>query len=204
MLILDLQFFGGRGASSASAPDPVLGRQRKPKSIDDALRDTNPNYNQGGVYRVNCQRCVYAYELQRRGYDVEALPATKNSNHDPMFAGANWMRGFQGQTWTKRGELGTRNATVEQNIYSKMKSWGDGSRAIMFLDWKGTTSSHVVNIENVGGKIWIHEAQSGHKIKLTQYLSQSKPTQTRISRVDNLQPNNNVLQHAVKQRGNKS
>ena len=35
----------------------------------------NPNYKVGirDEYSINCQSCVVAYELRRRGYDVETL-----------------------------------------------------------------------------------------------------------------------------------
>lgn len=197
MIGLNLQFFGGRGASSSSSGNGAFGRQGKPKEIDEALATTNPNYSQGKEYRVNCQRCVYAYEMQRQGYDVEALAATMDGN-DPMFKNQNWRRGFEGQTWSDN--LGTRNTMVEKNIVSKMQDWGEGSRAIVYVQWKGG-SAHVFNIENKGGKVSIFEAQSGKKHSLSDYLSISKPSMTEISRVDNLKPNLSVMQYAVKKRG---
>ncbi|WP_390621060.1 phage minor capsid protein [Treponema pectinovorum] len=44
----------------------------------------NPNYKKGGGYAKNCQTCVVAYELRRRGYDVEALPNYKGSMLDVL------------------------------------------------------------------------------------------------------------------------
>ena len=38
----------------------------------DALRG-NPHYKEDEIYRVNCQSCVVAYEMRRRGFDVEAF-----------------------------------------------------------------------------------------------------------------------------------
>ena len=198
MLKINLQFFGGRGASSASSGgDPVLGKQGKARTSEEALSATNPNYSQGKEYRVNCQRCVYAYELERRGYDVEALAATMNNN-DPMFENRRWQSGFAGQTWERN--LGTRNTAVEKNIVSQMQNWGDGSRAIGYVAWKGG-SAHVFNIENKGGKVSIFDGQTGKQHSLSEYLSLSKPSMTMISRVDHLKPNTGVLQYAVKKKG---
>jgi len=197
---LDLQYFGGRGASSASSGgggDPVLGKQGKSRTSEEALTNANPNYSQGREYRVNCQRCVYAYELQRRGYDVEAQAATMDG-HDPMFQNGRWTIGFEGQRWDQN--LGTRNTMVEKNIVGKMQGWGDGSRAIVYVAWK-RGQAHVFNVENKGGKVSIFEAQSGKKYSLSEYLSLAKPSETMISRVDNLKPNNGVLQYAVKKKG---
>lgn len=59
---------------------PVLGGQGTPLSITDALKGANPRFAKGTQYAVNCQRCVQAYELRRRGYNVEALPKPKKKN----------------------------------------------------------------------------------------------------------------------------
>ena len=38
------------------------------------LTATNPRYSEGLEWQINCQRCVGAYEMRRRGYDVTAKP----------------------------------------------------------------------------------------------------------------------------------
>ena len=77
---------GGRGASARSGGSSALGKQGKPKTPEEALANANAaNYNKDRAYQINCQRVVWAYELQRRGYDVEALP-----NNDNLGSGTNW------------------------------------------------------------------------------------------------------------------
>jgi hypothetical protein len=39
----------------------------------------NPHYSEAESYRINCQTCVVANELRRRGFPVEALANTKGS-----------------------------------------------------------------------------------------------------------------------------
>lgn len=56
---------GGRGGSYSRSS--ALGARGKAKTVDQALKDTNPHYSEGREYQVNCQRCVYAYEMGRRG-----------------------------------------------------------------------------------------------------------------------------------------
>ena len=48
-----------------------IGKEHTPY---DDIRDTNPRYKEGKEYQINCMRCAVAYELRRRGYDVEAMP----------------------------------------------------------------------------------------------------------------------------------
>lgn len=184
---------GGKGGGGSS----VFGKQGKAKTPEEALANANPNFNKGREYQINCQRCVYAYEMQRQGYDVEALPHTMTQN-DPMNGMSRWGQGFVGQKW--ESNLGTRNTAVEQNIVSKMQQWGDGSRGIVYVAWKGG-NAHIFNIENKGGKVSIFDGQVGKSYNLSDYLSLAKPSSTMLSRVDNLKPNNNVLQYAVKKKG---
>ena len=45
------------------------------------LKDINPNYNEGTIWQENCQRCVPAYEMRRRGYDVTAESCPKYGDY---------------------------------------------------------------------------------------------------------------------------
>ena len=50
-------------------------------------RHANPNYVAGerNGYDINCQSCVVAYEMRRRGFDVEALRRIENDpNNGPQ------------------------------------------------------------------------------------------------------------------------
>ena len=148
--------------------------------------------------RENCQRCVYAAELSRRGYDVEALPKVFPDSKDPMFQNKAWQNGFDGQTWER--DIGRNTNVVTQRIESKMDSWGDGARAIVYVQWKDG-GTHVFNIENVNGVTVAYDAQSGSKANLKSFINKSMPSKTMISRVDNLSPNEAVLKNAVNKKG---
>lgn len=194
---------GGKGNSSGGTVTPILGKKGRAKTSEEALSNANPNFDPkdpNNEYGENCQRVVLAYEALRQGYDVEALPAILDKLNDPMFDNGNWMNGFQGQTWTGYGELGKRNKQVAKNIVSQMQEWGDGSRAIAYVAWK-RGNAHVFNIENKGGEVSVFDAQDGKQYKLREYISDAKPTFTMISRVDNLKPNLDVMQYAVKKKG---
>jgi len=74
-------------------------------SVDQNLFVTNPMYKRGGIeYKKNCQRCVAAYEMRRRGYDVIAKPAVidefrKLSAKDPLFY--SWRNIFKGVKFSR-------------------------------------------------------------------------------------------------------
>lgn len=45
-----------------------------PLDFEQAVVGSNPHYNLGDEYKRNCQRCVVAFEMRRRGYHVVAMP----------------------------------------------------------------------------------------------------------------------------------
>ena len=81
---------GGNGGGGAT-PQPeltddqkiaaALGTQGTPKTLKQAALDVNPNYRSGRQWQTNCQRCVWAVEMSRRGYDVEAMPRTSDDSY---------------------------------------------------------------------------------------------------------------------------
>ena len=49
----------------------------------------NPNYLTSSAYNDNCQSCVYAYELRRRGLNVRATKFVSDKNHITYRVGAD-------------------------------------------------------------------------------------------------------------------
>lgn len=193
---------GGRGASSGMKSS-ALGRQGAPKTPEEALANANAaNYNKDRTYQINCQRVVWAYELQRRGYDVEALP-----NTDDLGRGTNWHSIVDGKIdriylndtpWVR-----TSNAQNAKHAAEIMAGWGEGSRAaVRFSRARG--GGHVFNVEYRNGKIEVFEAQSGRRPKsLSKYLSEQKadPSFVEIFRTDNLKFKESEIPRYVKKRG---
>lgn len=64
--------------------------QGEPMSIEDALGSengvtlVNPNFKNSVYYQKNCDTCCLAYDMRRRGFDVEALPNLL-SDGNPVF-----------------------------------------------------------------------------------------------------------------------
>lgn len=192
---------GGRGASSSGGDGlpakfrSALGRRGKQRDTDTALKTANPKYHEDSTYRINCQRVIYAYEMQRRGYKVQALPnSTRGADGFSNSVGGGFRRVFEGQTWDRvPGARPTRKG-AEKFIRSKFDDWGDGARAAVSITWNNARSGHVFNVEKVNGKVMICEAQSGKKRELSEYLAMGKPGSIQISRLDNLtKPTDNLL-----------
>ena len=203
MLKLDLQYFGGRGASGGGGgSNSTIGRKGNPKTPDEAVHGANEhNFNKDRAYQINCQRVIWAYELQRRGYDVEAMP-----NRDNLGSGRRWHGIVDGQiNYEYLGNPFGRNThkNNEKEATAIMAGWGDGSRGVVQIARKGG-SGHVFNVEYKSGKITVYEAQSGHKVdSLASYLTQQKAmtNYVQIFRTDNLKFKESEYPTYVKQRG---
>ena len=208
---INLCLFGGRGASSPGAvpnggggsnenwsngagtrveTDPVkaLGTQGRPKGVEDATLRTNPNHSyEYSEYSENCQRCVVAYEARRRGYDVTAQPTYKG---DQMPINGKYKNEyFVGAKTESVGSVSERKAV--KNIESKMKSYGDGSRALVEVQWKGG-GGHVFMAEQRNGKTIYRDPQVGVRYDSKTLLTNVKTTSVQVTRVDNLKFSNNI------------
>lgn len=161
-----------------------IGTKGRPYSIDNALQKVNPNHSyEYSEYSENCQRCVVAYELRRRGYDVTALPTYQGDTVPQVTPHGNgrWQMAFRGAKSVKVGSKSP--ATAQANLEAKMRSYGSGSRGVVHIP------GHVFNVENVGGKIRYVEAQTGKKYTSNKIFSNmfgSETAQIRLVRTDNL------------------
>lgn len=176
----------------------IIGKPGAPLDIDYIRKNTNPNFHDPSykypLYHENCQRCVVAYELQRRGYDVEVL--SFDGRYPSIFNLFRYENASDYDKYTINGYNGERSGqykinrspkTTSNTIKSKMLEWGDGSRATLQVDWKGTTSSHIINVENVKGEIWIIDSQCGRKTKdIERYMGETKCANAELVRTDNM------------------
>ena len=68
----------------------------------------------------------------------------------------------------------------------KMQEFGDDSRAILRVSWKGNNRGHVINIENKNGKILFVDPQIAGELRQRDFLGIIKPTKVYLTRTDNL------------------
>ena len=176
----------------------AIGEKHAAKSMVAAYTDANPYFSREySEYSENCQRCVVAYELRRRGYDVIAQ-ATFDTDKWPSGVDINgrhmgfWRGAFQG---AKTDFIGVRgdNARAEKkvldNIAAQMKEYGNGSRAIIRIGYRGSRLGHVFNIENRNGRMYYVDAQSGDRYSNADMRNMMKIVKTEsvsLTRTDNL------------------
>lgn len=151
----------------------ALGAQGEPMTPAEASAGTNPHYSPSyDAYSSNCQRCVITYEARRRGYDVTALPTYSG---DLLPYGKDYLKALSNPKIVGTGKS-------VKKIQQEMKSYGDGSRAIIAVS-RGR-NGHVFIAENNRGKISYIDPQTNKKYT---NLSLSKVTNSSVTRLDNQQ-----------------
>lgn len=197
---------GGRGGTSHRSSGgglSFLGERKSAFSLMDSVRLANPLYSRGNEWQINCQRCVFAYELLRRGYDVEAKPVPTDGSYDPLpYRSRNdgWTSLMSGMSNHKFDR--TSGKTQLQDAIDTMKDWGAGARAIIAVQWR-SGGGHVFIAETTsGGSVRFVDPQPG-RLNVTHYFDQAKPEWTELYRTDMATPTER-LDLAVKKKKRRS
>lgn len=153
-------------------------------TVDEDLKATNPNYISGEYkWRNNCQRCVSAYEMRRRGYNVTAKPLPGKLADDYL---AQWFE----HAWENANTIFCNKGSGKKEIEGYMKQWGNRSRAVIRVKWRGG-GGHVFVAENIEGKIRYYDPQSGDN-DCSGYFRDAREGKSTITRVDNLAPSEHI------------
>ena len=165
----------------------------------------NPHYSEDVKYRYNCQSCVIAYEMRRRGYDVEAAPNEGKQRPYQKEAAQDGSRAWLNEDgtpsqyeggWTKssRQELASRTiAHYDGNDKEKFAETltpkraakeidgyvGEGRYTISYVPKNQRTNGHIVIAERVDGKVRIFDPQSGKHYSLNDFVKDGKWQTTR-------------------------
>lgn len=152
---------------------------------EEAARKINPHFGEGAKWENNCQRCVQAYEMRRRGYDVQAKPMTLDKHGRMDMDDAvlkNWKNVFENASWEQIGI----NEDDLAEIRKQMGKWGDGSRSQICVTWPNGRG-HVFSAEQIGGETVFIDPQNSHA-DTSEYFRKLKKGCTMFARVDQLKP----------------
>ena len=141
----------------------AIGTKGTPFSMVDAWFDANPYYSDSyAEFSTNCQRCVFAYELRRRGYDVETLANFKNRTAKMLSTHTNyaWIDPKTGKHPKYIRFNGDTVAGLESFIDRTIES---GKRYTFEFTWKGKGfSGHIVHMfRAANGEVNIFDPQTG-------------------------------------------
>ena len=140
------------------------------------IEGTNPNYSKGREWRINCLRCVPAYEARCRGYDVTAKPCDGNYDGFRFFESGGSTR--------QRCRGGGKFKTEAESIISAAP---EGSRFIVRIKWTGgqSTGAHFFTAKKSGGKA-IYENPQNPSEDASSFFANAGRDGNWIMRIDNL------------------
>lgn len=175
------------GKHSYNVPNGVNVSKWKVKTLDttpeqDAVL-ANINYNKGELYKNNCQRCVPAYEMRRRGYDVTAKPRIDGVDD----VADNWLNVFENIDIVSC-DRGNGLAQIE----ATMKKYGNGARAEIYVE-VDANNSHVFVAEQRDGKTVFIDPQDGNR-DARSYFDYVVEGKTEMFRIDNLEPTDLIFE----------
>ena len=185
-------------------------------SADDIMKNVipgvNPGYGKWGT-NMNCRRATFAYEMRRRGYDVQA---TRTSN-----ASGQTALGVVDAMTTKKLDKGTKMRSALEDyayglgkvgfetedrtsIFKRLEQEPDRSRGEFAVAWKSGMpgipgGAHSMAYEIIKGKAHIFDAQTGEEYKNSQNTDMFYNIQSAaFTRLDNATLNENFLSKWVR------
>ena len=171
----------------------------------------NIDYGEGREFSVNCQSCVVANELRRRGYDVTALPNLKKAGNIPYELSGKtnwaWIDPETMQTPEKKqaggqyvSGLDIKSKTLAQlNKELNELTKAAGRYHIDFI-WKNGKGGHIITVDRLeNGSIRIYDPQIG-RLSDWRVISQkiSLKYGVNVLRVDNLLVNTDIIDGIVR------
>lgn len=165
-MLLNLQLFGSRGQGSKKGGTTVTELAKNPQeplSAEESSKATNPNFKLDKAYRINCQTCVLAYELNRRGVPVEATGNYGTRGYNTESYKDSWFHLIpeSAKQEFKTNSMGHPlfNTKVAYTKLEKaiLATNPEGARGILKMNT--LSNGHVVNYEISNGKVVVYDPQ---------------------------------------------
>lgn len=185
-----------------------------PKVIADknGRKIPNPSYTEENYkYHINCQSCVVANELRRRGYDVTALPNTRAKDNIPYqlslktelawidpATGKSPKKTNIGNTTDKRGYV--IGKAYKETMHDLMDETKEPGRYHVNFAWKKSNHGHIITFERMkDGSVRWYDPQTGDMdfFNKEYYNRINAAKGIKVVRVDNLLVNTEIINGIV-------
>ena len=175
---------------------PNLKRKTDVMTPKDDMAACNRQYSKGGVYKNNCISCALAYDLRRRGYDVEAVPIdTTSATNGSLPVQLGFYKGEKLEVFEVPKDL----YAATKRFSNQILKYGDGSRGMLRIRWKNG-DGHAAVWEVDGNSVIVRDPQNNTIVDLSDYMCRAKIFY--YFRTDNLEPTEKVTRF-VKNRQSK-
>lgn len=193
-------------------------RQGKAMSFEEAdgLKP-NPNHGKETGYSINCQSCVVAYELRRRGFNVEAHKRVEEPRNIPQQLAYRtewaWIDPKTGETPVQKAvnTISKRDVDKRGRVYAVYKKWDEINRELneltkepgryhVSVKWKNRDYGHVFTMERFKkGNVLFYDPQTGKTKQWSGFMPDiDTKTPIRVLRVDDLEINTEIIDGIVK------
>ena len=181
------------GKNHAEEMLPNLKRKTSVMTPNEDMAACNPKYSKGGVYRNNCISCALAYDLRRRGYDVEAMPIdTTSAVNGSLPVQLGFYKGEKLESFEVPNDPDVAVKQFTENVVG----YGDGSRGMLRIRWKNG-DGHAVVWEVDGNSLVIRDPQNNTIVDLFDYIRRAQTFY--YFRTDNLEPTEKVTRFVKNQ-----
>ena len=181
------------GKNRAEEMLPNLKRKTTETNQNEDMAACNPEYVKGGVYKNNCISCALAYDMRRRGYDVEAMPIdTTSATNGSLPVQLGFYKGEKLESF----EVPNDPDVAAKQCTKRIHKYGDGSGGMLRIRWKNG-DGHAVVWEVDGNSVIVRDPQNNTIVDLLDYMRRAKTFY--YFRVDNLELTNKAF-HFVQNR----
>ena len=158
------------GNNRAEEMLPNLKRKTGIMTPNEDMAACNPKYSKGRVYKNNCISCALAYDLRRRGYDVESMPIdTTSATNGSLPVQLGFYKGEKLEMF----EVPSDDEAAMKQFSDRILKYGDGSRGLLRIRWKNG-DGHAVIWEVSGDVVVIRDPQNNTIVDLSDYLRRAK------------------------------
>lgn len=185
-----------------------LAQKKGDSTPEQDAKEINPFYIGYGGRANNCSNCSMAYELRRRGFDVQSKPLYGGRLQDDI------TKAF-GNPEVKsvpialpsdkkdRSWLGS-TAYMHDNAVSELTKYGDGARGTIMLNFRDTGMGHIFNWEVSGGSAKFIDAQDPSRNRnMKKMFRDVAPASVRYFRTDNAPINYSLVGNFVENKKRK-
>ena len=175
------------GKNHAEEMLPALNRKATFMGPNEDMAACNPKYSKGGVYKKNCISCALAYDLRRRGYDVEAASINTTSvTNGSLPVQLGFYKGEKLEIF----EVPNNPDVAVKQFTNQILKYGDRSRGMLRIRWKNG-DGHAAVWEVDDSSVAIRDPQNNTMVDLSDYMSRAKTFY--YFRTDNLELTNKAF-----------
>lgn len=146
------------------------GIKKDPSTPKEDMSEINERYEEGAEYQNNCYSCTLAYDLRRRGFDVEAIPDFDGASvpeimslyegmeeSDCTFVATGGTYGVN--LFTMMIEFQAADQTACENIVKDLEKNEEGANGMLMVAWVNG-AAHSIAWEINNGELVLRDCQS--------------------------------------------